>query len=441
MTRRKSEPLCGETKTGRAPRFRTWAVGPAVFVVWLLAGTPILFAQTGAPAADSWIYTGDYRYTRPQTNFGIVGYSNPQRTTPIPPAAEPPQRLLSAEPNAVPAEASLKNFAAPTPAENVLNVERTVAPALVDDEAESVAGSRGYSPIEPSDRLSAFMLEPRPERSSLLQGAAASMGYIPNVGDRRAGITSLAGSATFGFPLPDANHPLLVTPDISWWDYSMADSQQTLFGKKLDFYSVGGYLRYLLPIHDQLMFDLSFGLHWNSDFNAGGSEALRPTGTACAVWKWTEQSRAVLGVSYTDLSDWTFLPVAGVLWKPSDDLCVEAYFPRPKIARRLTCIEGAGGGETPYWGYLAGEFEGNRWVFRTEGTSNGAPKFDAEMTYYDFRLLAGIERRTLDDLNWAIEGGVVLGRNQILESRDSAISYYEKSRPRTAGLVRLKVMY
>lgn len=423
---------------GRAGTFRFFF---ALVCGGLFCALPVLTAQeTERPL----IYTGELNYTKP-SSFGFFGYRRTAKNDRVPPTVPAAPSDLTSQPlssrlNVPQTKAQgieTENGLFLPPASAAAQDTDSMIPPPTDDDAFF---SPINAPAAPDERLSSFMLTPRPERNSLCQGAAAFMSYIPNAGEKRSGQTALGGSITLGFPLPDEEHFLFLTPDIRWVDFTLPSAEETVFGKKAGLYSTGGEARYLFPACDALLMDLAVGVHWNSDFKASNSKALRITGRACGLWRMSDQARLLLGAAYTDLSDWPVVPVAGIIWQPSDDLSVEAYFPRPKISRRLSSFSRMAECDASYWAYLAGEMEFNRAVFQPDSTFYGAPNA-AQLTYYDYRFLAGLERRATDDLNWAIEGGVVFGRDLKLESLDSRVDCGRKYHPDTSGVVRLKIMY
>lgn len=420
---------------GRRGSFRFFFFYAAVFFLVL----PVLTAQEPERPL---IYTGELNYTKP-SSFGFFGYNRTAKSNRVPPAApsdssvEPlSSRLDVPQTEARGTETGNALFLPPV-SSAPQNMDNIIPPPADDEDAFF---SPINAPTASDDRISNFMLTPRPVRDSLCQGAAAAMSYIPNVGEKRSGQTTLGGSITLGFPLPDENHLLFLTPDIRWTDFTLPSAEESIFGKKTGLYSTGGEVQYLLPACDEFLLDLAVGVHWNSDFQASDSKALRITGRACGLWKLSGQTQLLLGAAYTDLSDWPVVPVAGIIWRPSDDLSIEAYFPRPKISRRLSSFSCMAESDASYWAYLAGEMEFNRAVFQPDSSFSGAPNA-AQLTYYDYRFLAGLERRATDDLNWALEGGVVFGRDLKLESLDSRVACERKYHPDTSGVVRLKIMY
>ena len=88
-----------------------------------------------------------------------------------------------------------------------------------------------------------------------------------------------------------------------------------------------------------------------------------------------------------------------LIWTPSDAIKLELVAPRPRIARRITYA-----GDVEDWLYLAGEFGGGTWAIRR------ASGVDDLVTYRDWRIVLGIERKALHALDARLEVGYVFAR-------------------------------
>ena len=142
------------------------------------------------------------------------------------------------------------------------------------------------------------------------------------------------------------------------------------------------------------------GMH--SDFKSSQSRALRVEGRGMAFFDWTPTTKLVLGVVYLDRRDVSLLPAAGVIWTPHDDLSFELVAPRPRIAWRfMQCVEPEC---VEHWAYVAGEFGGGEWAIRR---SSGA---DDVVTYRDYRIILGVERKVIGGIKSRLEVGYVFGR-------------------------------
>jgi len=372
----------------------------------------------------SFFYTGNTQYQKRYSSVW-TGYSNPKRTLPIPPTDDSAAAFSNSgsanSPNTQTAsffQAGGLDAADPNP----------------DSETSEFTPLKEYGSLN-DDMPNSFFLDDRPERDSLFQGFAASIGYIPNTGEKNSGMTSLAGSASLTAPLPDKNHPLLLIPDIQWNDFFFPQETISYTGEKAGLYSMGGSIQYLFPMNERVLLHPWVDIHWCSDLVSSNSDALRITGGAAALVKTGFNNRLLIGAYYTGLSSWTVVPIAGMMFRPSDDWILDICFPKPKIARRITCIPDCRG-ENPYWAYISGELYCDRWSIKSKNTETANAY---NVSYYDYRFFTGMERRVGDELNWAIEGGIVLGRELELRAIDAAPSrdYY----PDTTGMVRLKITY
>jgi hypothetical protein len=110
-----------------------------------------------------------------------------------------------------------------------------------------------------------------------------------------------------------------------------------------------------------------------------------------------------VGVAYLDREDLRILPFAGLIWEPTPDWKLELMVPRPMIARRVRW-EGAMGDDVQDWFYIAGELGGGSWAIRRASGLNDV------LTYSDLRLILGLERRVLFDVDYRLELAYVFAR-------------------------------
>ncbi len=221
------------------------------------------------------------------------------------------------------------------------------------------------------------------------------------------GMNDVALRATFGLPFPTIQSPLLITPGytMEFLDGPQAlDVPPRLYEAYIDF----RWLRRLTP---KLGMDLAVQPGVFSDFNRVGSSSIRIQGRGLAAYDWSERLRIVAGVLYLDRDDIRILPAAGLIWTPNDKARIELVFPRPRFARRLRSTEAAA-----WWGYVVGELGGNSYgVTRADGS-------DDTLTYRDFRVMLGLERKVKLGLNAYFESGYVFGRELEYLSGPASIS-------------------
>ena len=205
-------------------------------------------------------------------------------------------------------------------------------------------------------------------------------------------MTELDFSFTLGFPLPTRESPLLVTPSFGL-DVLQADALDL----PPEFYDAAVDFRYLRPWGDCWMFDFAVqpGVYGNTETD---ENVLRVQGRAVAIYQWSPTLKALLGGTYLDRDDVEFLPIAGVIWTPTDDWKLDLLFPRPRVAMRAyrDCC-------SAWWLYLSGELGGGAWgVTRAGGEADVA-------TITDVRFMFGMEREH-DLLSGKIEAGYVFAR-------------------------------
>lgn len=423
----------------------------SVLVVVLLS----LFLTIGSVRAQQRLfssYDGTTFYNKRSDN-GIMGYSNPKKVLPIPPAIDGQDNSGQGAITEVDSSSNLSRQ--PSSLTSSLDKTRlfpqTSAPGSYDDPLNGTAGYGngyhlyGFNPdseygprgirhwSEPA--IYSLLDVPTDARESLFQGACASLGTLPNTGAERSGQWTADGSATFLFPLPNMDHQLLVSPRFGWTRFDFPLKYQDVLGEEVNLYSVGGNFRYLGSISEDLLLNLELGLNWNSDFSAAGSQALRITGGISANVELDNTRRLIFGAMYTGLQGAEILPVAGLQITPNEDIKMDLYFPRPKIARRFCTFSSRI--DSSYWGYIAGELDGSQGIFRN--TPKGQAHQDYKINYHDWRILLGMERAHHSEINWALEGGLVLGRRMAIEGIDN--SFDSTVTPKTSVFFRLKLWY
>ena len=133
------------------------------------------------------------------------------------------------------------------------------------------------------------------------------------------------------------------------------------------------------------------------NFDSGVNQ-FRLQGKLAGIWEQSPTTKWVLGATYLDREDIDLLPIAGVIWRPSDLWKVDLVFPAPKVSLRAwrDC-------RSAWWLYVAGEFGGGSWgIERLDGTPDTA-------TIRDLRLRMGLEREA-QLVSFLLEAGYVFGR-------------------------------
>ncbi len=131
--------------------------------------------------------------------------------------------------------------------------------------------------------------------------------------------------------------------------------------------------------------DFTAGVY--SDFQTVTSKSLRFQGTGLGWIRLTEFLTIKFGATYLDRNDIKLLPAGGFFWYPNEDIRLDIYFPRPKLARRLWTL-----GNTDVWGYLAAEYGGGSWtVERTFQAMANGDLISDQVDINDIRVIGGFE--------------------------------------------------
>ena len=199
--------------------------------------------------------------------------------------------------------------------------------------------------------------------------------WLAGGGDAGFGMTDLELCFDFRFP-GAAETPCVIAPGFvaRLWEgpagYDMPDQVYDAF---VD-------VSWSPPLSDcwSLHFGASPGLY--GDFREFDRRALLVPARAFLMFDWTPRFRMLGGLVFTDRLRPRILPIAGLVWWPSDALVLELLLPRPRVAWRVGTAWGV-----EWWGYVAGEFSGGNWLVHR-------PDDTAELVNYsDLRALFGLE--------------------------------------------------
>lgn len=377
---------------------------------------------------SSFANSGRSIYTPPQ-NWKITGYSKaPVKKDPVAPVGK---EIVQVDQTA---NISLTQNPDETLAQPIITAP--VPPAGKAD--VPINWNLDDETISANSRLSLFMLDPRPVRKSLFQGFSGNFTYLPDSGKYQSGQYQIEGAVSLGVPVPNTDSVFLISPLISWTQMTMPQELNFLFDKQKKLIKTGASIEYLLPLCNSLLFDGNIDLFYASDGKAGGNDTFRINGYGALIWKMGPTAELVLGASYNDVTKNSIFPIGGILWRPSENLYMELLFPRPKIAWRLP-ETWCGACKVPYWFYVSGEYTAERWQIESEWQISERNNSNFDFRYEDIRIAVGIERKGLNEINWAIEGGIVLDRSLKFQSSEEKL--YMKYQPGTVGFARLKVMY
>jgi hypothetical protein len=234
-----------------------------------------------------------------------------------------------------------------------------------------------------------------PYKDGFFQKLSLSTDWLGNSADPAdLGLTEVDTYVQVGLPAPLREWPLLIT---AGWNLTLingptvTDLPPRLYLAYADFMwlpqVVRGYT-VLLSVVPSV-----FG-----DFQ---EHQFRLTGKGLLICDLVPQRlQLVAGVLYLNRENLRLLPAGGAIWTPEDWLRLELLFPKPKFAFRYH----AGPGFED-WVYATAEFGGNTWpIERADGTRDN-------MTYLDYRLLVGTERKLDGGAGYRLEFGYVLGRD------------------------------
>lgn len=257
------------------------------------------------------------------------------------------------------------------------------------------------SPLSPQHDGGEVYLSTFPgRRSGVFQKINANALWVPKSGGQKAlGLTQFDIAASFAIPMLKPESPLIITPSFSAWFF---DPKQ---GKSQKFYTTGATFRWIKPIvRNKLTLDLGVSAFYSGDFHISGKKAMRYPVHATAIWECNPRLKFILGVAYLDREDdYNWMPMAGLIWTPHDDLSVELVAPRIRVAQRIRWFGSAAGDVPSDWLYAAFEFGGGSWGFEYEGVKG-------HLDYRDFRALIGYERRTAFGLTFGVEVGYMFER-------------------------------
>jgi hypothetical protein len=221
--------------------------------------------------------------------------------------------------------------------------------------------------------------------------AAAWMGNSSDPAD--LGLTEIDTFVQVGVPAPIIQWPLLITPGFNLTlidGPTVTDLPPRLYYTYVDFMwlpqVVRGYTLLLSVVPGV------FG-----DFEA---HQFRWTGKGLVIIDWIpDRLQFVGGVLYLNRDNVRLLPAGGLIWTPADWMRLELIFPKPKVGVRVN-------GDLGYedWVYGTAEFGGNTWPIIREGD------FQDNVTYNDYRLLIGFERKLQGGAGYRLEAGYVFGR-------------------------------
>lgn len=255
-------------------------------------------------------------------------------------------------------------------------------------------------------------------RQNVLPPVEGDVDYIPRFERSGVGFVEAQSSATIPVFRPNDQWSLLLTP---YGRLRLVDGPVTpdLPPRLLDsnlIVSVIGELQ------DDLLIDAAAIPGYHTDGVNLTSAGFRVPFYTFVAYRFTPTFLAGVGVANLQMRNTDWIPIAGLIWMPDDNTRIDLIPPKPRIAHRFQVAP-----TFERWWYFAAEFGGGQWAIRrADGT-------DDVLTYRDYRVLNGVEQRSLvGGIGGFFEYGYVFARK--FEYGEGTPSYFE---PGNTALVRL----
>jgi hypothetical protein len=333
-----------------------------------------------------------------------AGVCNAQSPYPMTDAPQPEYGGYSL-PSQVPYQPTLPNAGLPYPTDGStpVFVDPNGAPMLPMQ--EPIYDSKPPQSLRES-------LTPPDARDGFFQKAKFTATWLPQFEEDSLGWTDLRTEVVTALPFFTRENPIVITPsyELHFLDSPLGlDLPPRLHDIEVDFHIFRVYANKWIAD-----FAVAPGV-FADDHSFDSDEALRVNGRALAIYAPTLELKYVLGVTYVDGGWAKVVPVAGVVYEPTDDVNYELVFPRPRVAWRLPSSPVPGRDE--HWLYVLAEFANSAWAFEQ---SDGTPDVLASR---DYRLILGLERKVIGGLSSRVEVGYVFNRDiKIASAGDDDIS-------------------
>ena len=272
----------------------------------------------------------------------------------------------------------------------------TIQPVQFGVAQDSDADSAFSPPQEPSSVAAVVPLHrsrTTDAKDGVLQRAAIEAAWLAPSGSDDVALTEFSTGLTLGAPL--AGGAVLLSPlyTLSMFDGpDSVDIPANLHGLALN-------IKYFRQFTEGIGAAVWIVPGLYTDFQRETGDAFRLGGGAVATLQRTATAKWILGVIYLDRKDISILPAVGLIWTPSDIVRFDLVFPRPEA--KWMVLDCAG---VEWWAFIAGELGGNSWAYQqVDGTGD-------ELTYRDYRVTLGIERRGLYNIKSRFEVGYVFSR-------------------------------
>lgn len=163
-------------------------------------------------------------------------------------------------------------------------------------------------------------------------------------------------------------------------------------------------------ISDHFSFDCAATVGFYSDFKGSAREGVRLPAHAVGMFHLNHRTDFVFGVDYLDRDDISVLPVIGISWHDYNQMSLryDLVFPRPRIDFTLNDRQRL---------YLMGLLGGGTWDIEMV---NGP---EDVMSYRDYRIVVGNEKRYLDGSRRGMELGYAFNRRMTLRESPVVLDF------------------
>jgi hypothetical protein len=249
-------------------------------------------------------------------------------------------------------------------------------------------------------------------REGVFQKMFFNSTWLPQFEGDSLGWSTLEAGLVFGFPLFQRDTPLLITPrfGVHFLDRpTVPDLPSKVYDASMEF-------RHLRKFgNGPWAMDVAVTLGYYSDFEIDAGQAFRVSGRGLAVYEQVSGRTWVFGVAYLNRAGVSVLPVGGVIFESASGVKWELIVPQPRVAWRLPGNIADSGDER--WFYLKGELGGGIWSIERPASMT----LDL-LTYSDYRVMLGYERKIIGGLSRRFEVGYVFRRELEFDSATPDVS-------------------
>ncbi len=272
------------------------------------------------------------------------------------------------------------------------NVAPGVTPAVVPTNPDYPVTS------EPDLKRS---LIPPGARNGFFQKAAFSATWLPQLDSTSLGWTDLRAEVVTALPFFTRENPIIITPSytLHFLDGpTNVDLPPRLNDLAMDFHIFRVYMNHWIAD-----FAVTPGIYAD-DYSFDSSEAWRVNGRAVGVYAPTIDLKWAFGVTYLDGGWSKVIPVAGVIYTPTDDVEYRLVFPTPRISWRLENYSPIPGRDER-WVYVTMDYGNAAWAIQDQSGTEDV------LASRDYQLIFGIERRLVGGVSHRLEIGYVFHRD------------------------------